>query len=56
MYIDNKKKDILVLGKGPIQELNDTTVTEEAKYYIKFHKTKKKISFQSALYENLHIG
>ena len=25
VHIDNKNKDILILGEGPIQELDDTT-------------------------------
>ena len=36
MHIDRKKKDILVLGKGPTQKLYDTTITTEAKYSIRF--------------------
>ena len=32
--IDNKEKDILILGKGPTQGLNDTTT--EAQYSINF--------------------
>ena len=34
MHVDNKNKDILVLGEGPTQELDDTTLTVEAKYPI----------------------
>ena len=34
VHIDNKEKDILILGKGPTQELNDTTT--EAQYSINF--------------------
>ena len=30
------KKDILVLGEGPTQGLDDTTITAEAKYPINF--------------------
>ena len=37
-HIDNKNKDILILGKGPTQRLDDTTLTAEAKYPIKFTK------------------
>ena len=36
MHIDNKKKDILVLDKGPTQGLNDTKIIAEAKYSINF--------------------
>ena len=39
--IDNKKKDILVLGKGPTQGL-EHTLTAEKKYSINFTVTKKK--------------
>ena len=28
-YIDNKKKDILILGKGPTNGLDDTTLNAE---------------------------
>ena len=36
MYIDNNKKYILILGKGPTQGLNDTTLTAKAQYPINF--------------------
>ena len=35
-YVNNKGKDILILGEGPTQELDDTTLTGEAKYPINF--------------------
>ena len=40
-HIDNKKKDILVLGKGPTQGL-EYTLTAEKMYLINFTVTKKK--------------
>ena len=40
-HIDNKKKDILVLGKGPAQGL-EHTLTAEKIYSINFIVTKKK--------------
>ena len=40
-HIDNKKKDILVLGKGPTQGL-EQTLTAEKMYSISFTVTKKK--------------
>ena len=40
-HIDNKKKDILVLEKGQIQEL-DHTLTAEKMFSINFTITKKK--------------
>ena len=36
MHVDNKNKDILVLGEGPTQSLDDITITAEAKYPINF--------------------
>ena len=39
-HIDNKKKDILVLGKGPTQGL-EQTLTVEKNYSINFTLTKK---------------
>ena len=35
-HIDNKGKDILILGKGPTQRLDDTTLKAEAKYSISY--------------------
>ena len=29
VHVDNKKKDILILGEGPAQGLDDTTLTAE---------------------------
>ena len=40
-HIDNKKKDILVFGKGPTQGL-EHTLTAEKMYSINFTVTKKK--------------
>ena len=40
-HIDDKKKDILVLGKGPTQRL-EHTLTAEKMYSINFTVTKKK--------------
>ena len=36
MHIDDKDKDILIPGEGLTQELDDTTLTTEAKYPINF--------------------
>ena len=41
IHIDNKKKDILVLGRGPTQGL-ESTLTAEKMYYINFTVIKKK--------------
>ena len=37
------KKDTLVLGEGPTQRLDDTTITEEAKYLINSTQSGKNI-------------
>ena len=39
---DNKGKDILILGEGPTQGLDDTTLTAEAKYPINFTQSGKR--------------
>ena len=36
VHIDNNTKDILVLGEGPTQGLDGTTLTAEKKYSINF--------------------
>ena len=38
VYNDNKKKDILVLNKSPIQGLHDTIITAEGEYSITFSR------------------
>ena len=48
-HIDNKKKDILILGKGPTKGL-EHTLTAEKMYSINFIVTKKK--FCLSLYYN----
>ena len=40
-HVHNKKKGILILGKGPVQGLEDT-LTAEKMYSINFTMTKKK--------------
>ena len=41
VYIDNKNKDMLILGEGPTQELHDIKLTAGAKYPINFTQLKK---------------
>ena len=36
VYIDNKRKDNLIFGKGPIDVLDDTMLTPKKKCYINF--------------------
>ena len=42
MHIDNKRKDILILGEGPTEGLHDTTSIAEAKYAINFTRSRKR--------------
>ena len=42
VHIDNKGKDIFILGEGPTQGLDDTTLTAEAKYPINFTQSGKR--------------
>ena len=42
MHIDNKKEDILILGIGPTQALDDTTLSAEAQYSINFSRSNRK--------------
>ena len=36
VHVDNKKKDILILGEGPMQGSDGTALTTEIKYSINF--------------------
>ena len=42
VHIDNKNKDIFVLGKGPTQGLDKATLTAEAKHSISFSRSQRK--------------
>ena len=42
VHVDNKNKDILILGEEPTQRLDDTTFTAEAKYPINFTQPNKR--------------
>ena len=41
VHINNKGKDILFLGDGPTEGLDDTTLTTEAKCPFNFTETNK---------------
>ena len=41
-HVDNKKKDILIIGKGPTQWLSKPSLTAEKMYSINFTLTRKK--------------
>ena len=42
VHIDNKRKDILILGKGSKHGLGDTTLNAEKEYWSNFTEQKKK--------------
>ena len=42
IHVDNKKKDILILGRGPAQGLGEHSLIAEKMYSINFTVTKKK--------------
>ena len=42
IYIDDKRKDILILGRGPTQGLGEHSLTAEKMHSINFTLTKKK--------------
>ena len=41
VHINNKNKDILILGEGPKQALDDTALTAEAKHPIHFTQPRR---------------
>ena len=45
VHIDNKNKDILILGEEPTQGLDDTTLTAEEKHPISFTQSGKRFVF-----------
>ena len=47
VHIDNKNKDILILGEWPTQGLHDTTLTAEAQYPINFTQSGKRFVIKS---------
>ena len=49
--VDNKKKSILVLGKTPTQELDDTKIKGEAKYPVNFTRSRRKFKQQFLICE-----
>ena len=48
-HIDNKGKDILILGLGPTQGLGENSLTAEKMYCINFAVKKKEILFKFTL-------
>ena len=54
-HTDNRKKDIPVLSERSTDELDDTTVTLLAKYYVNITKVQKEILFESTLQCSKHF-
>ena len=50
VHIDNKGKHILILGKGPTQELNNTTLTAKTQYSVNI--TRPGMKFYLSLHNN----
>ena len=50
VHISNKNKDILIIGQGTAQELGNTTLTAETKYFISFIQSGKR--FLLSLHDN----
>ena len=44
-HVDNGKKDILILGKGPTQGLDNTTLTADKENVINYKEEQKKFCF-----------
>ena len=42
VHMDNENKDILIIGEGPIQGLDDAKLTADAKYSINFTQPRKR--------------
>ena len=42
VHVDKQEKDILILGEGPTQGFDDTTLRAEAKYPINFTQSGKR--------------
>ena len=49
VHIDNKEKNIFILGEGPTQGLYDTILTSETKYPFNFTQSRKKNCIKSTL-------
>ena len=48
VYIDKKKKDILILGKFPTHGLDDAALTAEAQYSTNFSRSNRKFCLNLA--------
>ena len=48
-HVDNKEKDILILGKGPTQVLGEHSLNAEKMYSVNFTDHREKMLFELAL-------
>ena len=48
-HADNRKKNVLLFGQAPTDDINDSVGTAEKKFSINFSEAKKKIWFEFAL-------
>ena len=51
VHVDNKEKDILILGEGPMQGLDDIALKAEAKYPINVTQSNRRLVLR--LYYNV---
>ena len=56
VHVDNKKKDILILGEGPTQVLDGVTLTAEKMYSNIFAKSKNKFLFKFFCFVYLFVN
>ena len=49
VHIDNKTKDIFILGKGLTDGLDDTTVTSEKEYSLNFTEQRKNFFLKNCI-------
>ena len=49
VHVDHRNKNIVVLGEGPTQGLDNATIKAEAKYPTNFYRVRKTICVKSAL-------
>ena len=51
LHVDNKGKNILILGEGPTQGVDDTTLTAEAIYLLILHNREKDLYYVYTIME-----
>ena len=48
-HVDNKNKDILIVGVRPTQVIDDTTLIAKAKYHINFIQSNLKVVLEATV-------